>query len=399
MTRVILFTGKGGVGKTTVATATGLAAAQQGRRTLVMSTDPAHSVADALAIDVPATGRAHRVDDRLYARHAHPEEIVGPSWRIVADYLAGLLDGLGVDPVVAEEMTTLPGADEISALLALQQESRDGDWDVIIVDCAPSAETLRLLALPQTLAWHLKRWLPGQGARGGWRPAAASVAGLRLPGSDVVAAVDSWHTQMSQVAALVTGRQASVRLVLTPEQVVIAESRRTWTTLGLYGLGVDGIIVNRVLPSADASQPWLHGWNRAQAQGVDHVTESFAPLPVTVLPFLAAEPVGLAALGHVAEHLSAGGADLFAGVPQPPLRLSRTSDGYELCVDLPLVTASQVDLQRRDDDLIITVSGRHRVVTLPARVARCEVASAGMRDTTLRVRLVREVTDGVDTAV
>ena len=168
---------------------------------------------------------------------------------MVQDYLLSVLDTVGIDPVVAEELTRLPGAEEVAALLELRSQVESGPWDLVVVDCAPTAETLRLLALPEALAWHLERLLPAQrGLIRTLRPAAAAAAGVPLPDPAVVEAVTGWHRQMREVHRILTGDQTSVRLVLTPERVVIAESRRTWTSLSLYGFVVDAVVVNRVLP-------------------------------------------------------------------------------------------------------------------------------------------------------
>src|SRR3954469_5816857 len=230
--RVLLFTGKGGVGKTTTAAETAVHAARAGTKTLVMSTDAAHSLGDALDVDLtPARGGeqpVREVEPGLYALQVSASTSARTSWQTVRSYVHGLLDSLGVDPVVGEELTSLPGAEEVAALLELRAQVESGPWDLVVVDCAPTAETLRLLALPEALAWHLERLLPAQrGLIRTLRPAAAAAAGVPLPGPGVVEAVTGWHRQMRAVHRILTGDRTSVRLVLTPERVVIAESRRT----------------------------------------------------------------------------------------------------------------------------------------------------------------------------
>src|SRR5689334_2545663 len=266
--RVILFTGKGGVGKTTTAAATAVQAARAGVKTLVMSTDAAHSLGDALGVALGGSrsGSPVDVEPGLSALQITPPHLLGESWRVVQDYLLAVLDTVGVDPVVAEELTRLPGAEEVAALLELRSQVESGPWDLVVVDCAPTAETLRLLALPEALAWHLERLLPAQrGLIRTLRPAAAAAAGVPLPDPAVVEAVTGWHRQMREVHRILTGDQTSVRLVLTPERVVIAESRRTWTSLSLYGFVVDAVVVNRVFPdaAAEAGPPdaWRASWN------------------------------------------------------------------------------------------------------------------------------------------
>src|SRR6476646_1250724 len=268
--RVILFTGKGGVGKTTTAAATAVWAARQGVKTLVMSTDAAHSLGDALGVDLSPsrapdgdpldTDAVVEVEPGLSALHISAPHALRRSWRSVQDYLLAALGTLGLDSVVAEELTSLPGAEELVALLELRAQVESGRWDLVVVDCAPTAETLRLLALPEALAWHLERLLPAQRRLiRTLRPAAAAAAGVPLPQPGVLRAVSGWHHQMREVQHILTDPQTSVRLVLTPERVVVAESRRTWTSLSLYGFVVDAVVVNRLFPDAGAGAPAASG--------------------------------------------------------------------------------------------------------------------------------------------
>ena len=399
--RVILFTGKGGVGKTTTAAATAVQAARSGVRTLVMSTDAAHSLGDALAVDLGGSraGVPVDVEPSLSALQVSHSQQLGDSWRVVQDYLLSALDTLGIDSVVAEELTRLPGAEEIAALLELRSQVESGRWELVVVDCAPTAETLRLLALPEALAWHLERLLPAQrGLLRTLRPAAAAAAGLPLPEAGVIDAVTGWHKDMRAVHRLLTGDQASVRLVLTPERVVIAESRRTWTSLSLYGFVVDAVVVNRVFPDAGdgagdggVSDPWRSSWNTAQQAGLVEVRESFAGLPVVVTPYLPSEPIGVAALAELAaaqDGSTQARGDLLAPVTHRGLNVERTEEGFLLTLPLPLAHASDLGLQRRDDELLVAVGEHRRVLTLPAALQRCLVQGASVRDGLLRVRFV-----------
>ena len=392
--RVILFTGKGGVGKTTTAAATAVKAARAGVKTLVMSTDAAHSLGDALGVALGGSrsGSPVDVESGLSALQISPPHLLGESWRVVQDYLLAVLDTVGVDPVVAEELTRLPGAEEVAALLELRSQVESGPWDLVVVDCAPTAETLRLLALPEALAWPLERLLPAQrGLIRTLRPAAAAAAGVPLPDPAVVEAVTGWHRQMREVHRILTGDQTSVRLVLTPERVVIAESRRTWTSLSLYGFVVDAVVVNRVFPDATAEEgrtdAWRASWNTAQRGGLVEVCESFAGLPVVVTPYLPSEPIGAAALAALAE-AQEGGSDVLAPVTHRGLTVERTDEGFLLVLPLPLAHAADLGLQRRDDELVVTVGEHRRVLTLPSALQRCVVEGASVRDGLLRVRFV-----------
>jgi arsenite/tail-anchored protein-transporting ATPase len=364
------------VGKTTTAAALGVDAARHGARTLLMSTDGAHSLGDALGVDL------HRgpveVEPGLTAEHVSAAHGLSDAWRVVQDYLLGLLADVGIDPAVAEELTSLPGADEIAALVTLRERVRGGDWEVVIVDCAPTAETLRLLALPDSLAWHLRRWLP-EGST--WRPAAAAALGVPVPGPEVLGAVTLWHEQMADLKEILRAPRSSIRLITTPEKVVIAEARRTWTSLSLFGFEVDAVHVNRVFPMGP---DWLAGWNRAQADGLREVHRSFAGIPVVPMPYLPREPIGpdaLAELARECEEVRLTPDRLHRHAPaSPPLTVDETAGGYALSLRVPFVSASEVALGRRGDDLLIDVGEHHRVVTLPAALAPLAVSGAGVRE-------------------
>jgi len=394
--RILLFTGKGGVGKTTTAASTAVAAARHGISTLVMSTDTAHSLGDALGMSLgtgASAGQPVIVEPGLHALQVSTPHAVDASWRVVQDYLLHLLSTVGVDPVVAEELTSLPGAEEVAALLELQERAESGRWDLIVVDCAPTAETLRLLALPEALAWHLERLLPAQrGLLRSLRPAAAAASGFPLPGLEVVETVRGWLTRMRQVQRLLTGEQASVRLVLTPERVVIAESRRTWTSLSLYGFVVDQVVVNRVIPDATAEgqgrpDPWRAAWNAAQRDGLAQVAESFAGVPLTTTPYLAHEPVGADALAILAAARAGDdAATLLEPVTRRGLVVRRVGEDFVLLLPLPPVEAVEVALKRRVSELLVSGAGHRRVLTLPSALTRCVVRSAVVKDGTLRVR-------------
>jgi arsenite-transporting ATPase len=392
--RVILYTGKGGVGKTTTAAATAVSAAGLGLRTLVMSTDPAHSLGDALGVQLGSGGDPLAVPgaEGLVAQQTGPPQSLDASWRVVQSYLLSVLDAVGIDAVVAEEVTSLPGAEEITALLELRHQVDAGAWDLVVVDCAPTAETLRLLALPEALAWHLRRLMPGPRALiRSLRPAAAAAAGVPIPEPEVIDVVRGWHRRLQEVQRLLAGEETSVRLVLTPERVVIAESRRTWTSLSLYGYTVDGVVVNRVFPRAGHGDGWRAAWNAAQERGLEEVRESFHGIPLTLTPYLPGEPVGVAALASMAA----------AQQPGPPtketlldraegagLRIEREGDGFRLLLPLPLVGSGEVGLQRRGEDLLIVVGDHRRVLTLPAALQRCIVTGAAVRQSQLHVHFV-----------
>jgi arsenite-transporting ATPase len=382
--RLLLFTGKGGVGKTTVAAGTAALAASRGLKTLVVSTDAAHSLADAFGGPVGAAPT--EMESGLFAQQVDAQGRFERSWGEVQDYLLSVLSAAGVDPIEAEELTVLPGAEEILALLEVRDQAEADRWDLVVVDCAPTAETLRLLALPDALGWYMDRVFPVERrVVRSLRPVLGRVAGVPMPRDRVFDAVERLHRELRSARAALTAPSASVRLVLTPEAVVVAEARRTLTSLSLYGYRVDAVVANRVFPAAEGD-PWRAGWVQAQQAQLAEVAHSFAPLPVFTAPYGVAEPVGPDALVELAS-ATYGAVDAFAQPSvEDPVQVSRSGDEFVLSLALPLADRSETDLARVGDELVVTVGGHRRVLALPSALRRCTVAGAVLRDGRLRVR-------------
>ena len=382
--RVLLFTGKGGVGKSTIAAGTGALAAEAGRRTLVLSTDAAHSLAD--AFDAEVGGEPTPVADRLWVQQVDAQKRFEQSWAAIQRYLLSVLDVAGVDPVAAEELTVIPGAEEVLALLELRHQARAGDYDVIIVDCAPTAETLRLLALPEALGWYMSRVFPMQRrVVKALNPVLSRAAGVPMPEDTVFGALERLHGELDEVRSLLTGPESSVRLVLTPENVVLAEARRSYTTLSLFGYRVDGVVANRVFPQADADE-WRRGWVRAQDEVLGRVRESFHGVPVWESGYLATEPVGPAALLALARAAYDGADPVASPAGADPLTVTRDGRGSLLTLALPHVTSDEVDLARNGDELVMTVGAYRRLLTLPSGLARHRIVGARVDQGELQVR-------------
>jgi arsenite-transporting ATPase len=393
--RILLFTGKGGVGKTTTAAATAVRAAEAGNRVMICSTDPAHSLADAfacpigsaptpIALDGPAsTGRAGR--GSLHAQQLDARERLEAAWGEVRQYLVALLDWAGAEGIEAEELAVIPGLDEVFALADIKEFAEAGDYDLVVVDCAPTAETLRLLALPDALDWYMRRlWPIERRVVRSLRPMLTRVAGVPMPSDAVFDAVERLHAELAGVKAVLSDpERTSVRLVLTPEAVVVAEARRTLTTLSLYGYRVDAVIANRIFPSGD--DRWRDTWAKAQQAQLTAVEESFAPLPLLRLGYQQAEPVGLAALAEVGEQIYGEQDPL--GMPDGPgpISVRRGVDGFVLSVALPFVTKEEVGLTRRGDELSVTVGSWRRLLSLPSVLRRCVVTGARLSEGELLV--------------
>lgn len=383
--RILMFTGKGGVGKSTLAAATAALAARRGLRTLVMSTDAAHSLADAYDAHVPG-GRPTEIAAGLFVQQVDAQRRFEESWADIQRYLLSVLEVVGVDPVAAEELTVIPGAEEVLALLELRQQARSGAWDVIVIDCAPTAETLRLLALPEALGWYMQRMLPMQRRlTRALKPVLTKAAGVPMPADTVFDAIERLHAELGEVRALLAGPEASVRLVLTPERVVTAEARRSFTTLSLYGYRVDGVIANRVFP-AEGADDWRAGWVVAQDEVLAEAEASFSGMPVWRSVYRPHEPVGVPALVALATEVYAGHDPLAVPTGAGPFRVTRTAEGAIAHLALPGAERDQVHLGRNGDDLVVTVGSYRRLLTLPAGLARLQVAGARVEQGELQVR-------------
>jgi arsenite/tail-anchored protein-transporting ATPase len=380
--RVLLFTGKGGVGKTTTAAATASLIAAQGVKTLVLSTDPAHSLSDSL--QVPPGAEPSECSPGLFVQQIDVDAALTRSWQEIQGYLRTLLETSGIDQLRAEELTALPGAEEILALLELRSQVRSGQWDCVVVDCAPTADTLRLLALPEALDWYLTRLYPiERRVVRALRPVLGATLGTALPQESVLEAADRLRGELLDVQELLQSPMTSVRLVLTPESVVVAEARRTFTALTLFGYTVDSVVVNRVFPPG--GDAWRAGWVAAQSDQLREVRDSFSPLPVRLGTYQDREPLGVGALVAFGASLY-DGADPMAAPPDRELMVvRRKGNGFELSVALPLVDRGDLDLARVADDLVITAAGRRRVLALPSALRRCTVEAAALVDGTLNV--------------
>ena len=380
--RVLLFTGKGGVGKTTLAAATAARLAETGRKTLVVSTDPAHSLGDALG--VPLTGDPSEPADGLFASQLDVRRLVDGNWQQLRAHLRTLLSGAGVDELAAEELTVLPGVEELLALSEVYRLAAVGPWEVVVVDCGPTAETLRLLALPDALAGYLERLFPTH--RRVVRGLLAGVAGTRQ--------IDRWDAAADALsrlaerlealrAALADRSRTSVCLVTTPERVVAAETRRTLTALAVQGIRVDGLVANRLIPvfgpKRGPSATWLHTRRAEQEAVLTELAET--GVPMRTVPHLAAEPIGVPALLALAADLYDDHDPLSGpGTADPLLSVSGEGSGlaarYRLRIALPLTDDADIDLARVGDELALTVDGRRRLLTLPPVLRRCDVTGA-----------------------
>src|SRR4051795_1944338 len=300
--RILLFTGKGGVGKTTVAAATAARAAEHGLRTIVCSTDPAHSLAD--AFDAPLGDRPTPIAGRLFGQQLNARVRFEEAWDDVRSYFVDLLDWAGADAVEAEELAVIPGLDEVFALADIKEFATNGEYDLVVVDCAPTAETIRLLSLPDVLGWYMERMFETQRRLTRLaRPILQRVSGVPIAGDGVFGAIRRFYERLDGVRELLTdGDITSARLVVNPERLVVAEARRTYTYLSLFGYHVDAVIANRMLPAA-VDDPWFDKWKRSQIAHLEVINDAFAPLPVLAAELAGNELIGCEELSQFARDL------------------------------------------------------------------------------------------------
>ena len=389
--RTILFTGKGGVGKTTAAAGTATAAAAAGHRTLVLSTDAAHSLADAFGLPIGA--EPTEVATNLFVQQVDAQRRFEQSWADVQGYLLTVLDAAGVDRITAEELTVIPVAEEVLALLEVRTHALSGQWDVLVVDCAPTAETLRLLALPEALGWYMERVFPMRGRiLKAISPVLKKATGVPLPQDDVFDAIERLHADLQEVHSILTGKESSVRLVLTPETVVVAEARRALTTLCLFGFTVDGVVANRVFPDA-GSDAWRAQWVSAQASVLREVEHSFSGLPIWRSPYRSTEPVGVEALQDFATAAYGGDDPLATPEGEGPMTIKRTPQGAVLRIALPFAARSDIDLARHGDELVVTVGSYRRLLALPTALRSHTIDGAKIEGGALKVRFIAEERD------
>lgn len=386
--RVLLFTGKGGVGKTTVAAATAVRAANAGLRTLVMSTDPAHSLADSFEMRIGST--ATEVMENLWAEQVDAQERLEANWREIQDYMVQLMNWAGTETIQAEELTVIPGLDEIFALIDVKTHVESGRYDLLVVDCAPTAETLRLLSLPEIMNWYIERiWPVERKVVKVVRPIMSKMTTLPIAGDNVFAAVERLHANLDAVKGILTDeRVSSVRLVLNPEKMVISEARRTYTYLGLFGYRVDAVVVNRIIPP-DVTDPYFGKWKDIQAEHLATVHESFEPVPILEARLFDREMIGVPLLMEMGDEVY-GDLDATSILyVDDPIRVRKRGTGYVLTMRLPFVSRDDMDVHRRGEELYVRVGSYKRNLILPQTLKRMVVREARFAGDHLDVVFVR----------
>jgi arsenite/tail-anchored protein-transporting ATPase len=397
--RTILYTGKGGVGKTSVAAATARRCAAAGLRTLAMSTDAAHSLAESLAL-TPATEPGIRpAADNLWVLEVDAQDELTRHWAGVQAWLGGMLAERGIDRIAAEELTVLPGMDEVFALLRLREQHDSGEWDAIIVDCAPTGETLRMLSFPEIAQWWMERAFPLERQLLAAAPLVRALLDIPLPTGEVFADLQRLSENLLAMNALLRDHEhTSVRLVMTPDRMVIGEAMRTFTYLNLYGYLTDAVVVNRVFP--EQAGEYFSAWRRLQEESLELVQSAFTPVPVLTVPYFEQEVMGSAMLDRLGETLfglagstgplaSTAAAALMHTTITQELVSSPDGEGATLRLALPLARKADIDLKQVGQQLVVSVGGRRRTIMLPPTMAGLTPTGARFDDDVLEVTFSR----------
>jgi arsenite-transporting ATPase len=382
--RTILYTGKGGVGKTSVAAASARALAARGLRTLVISTDPAHSLAESLGAVL--TGEPSEVAPGLWGQQISAQEEMQRHWSAVRDWMGELLAERGVDRISAEELTVPPGMDELFSLLVLREHHASEEFEAIVVDCAPTGETLRLLSFPDVARWWIEKVFPFERQiLAAARPLARTLLDIPLPDQKVFAEVQRLSEKLIAMNAILRDREhCSIRLVMNPDRMVIGEAMRTFTYLGLYGYLCDAVIVNRLF--GEGVGEYFAAWRQTQEQHMTLVREAFEPVPVLTAPYFEQEVIGAEMLDRLAGAVFSDadpGAVLFSGMSQ---ELTVSEDGEaSLRLALPLADKGQISLKKIGSELVVAVDGQRRTISLPPAMAQMRAGAARFEDGELQI--------------
>jgi arsenite-transporting ATPase len=392
--RVILMTGKGGVGKTSVAAATGLRCAELGYKTLVLSTDPAHSLADSFDMELGHDPRT--VMPNLWGAELDALMELEGNWGAVKRYITQVLQARGLEGVEAEELAILPGMDEIFSLVRMKRHYDEGDFDVLIIDSAPTGTALRLLSLPEVAGWYMRRFYkPLQAVSVALRPLVEPIfrpiAGFSLPNQEVMDAPYEFYQQLEALEKVLTDNmKTSVRLVTNPEKMVIKESLRAHAYLSLYNVGTDLVIANRIIPD-EVADPFFQRWKENQQQYRHEIHENFRPLPVKEVPLYSEEMCGLDALKRLKETLYADEDPTQVYYKETTLRVVQDENQYSLEVYLPGIPKDKINLSKTGDELNIRIGNHRRNLVLPQALAALQPAGAKIEADYLKIRFQEPV--------
>jgi arsenite-transporting ATPase len=382
--RLILFTGKGGVGKTTLSAATALLSAKKGYKTLVISTDAAHSLSD--SFEVPLANTPIKIAPNLSGREVNALEEIEKKWGDIKAYLTEFFASQGINSVEAEELSVFPGMEELFSLMEIRNYRKTNEYDVIIVDCAPTGDTLRLLSAPEITNWYLKHIFPIQRtAAKAVRPVARRILPFPFPEDKIFEAMKKLTLQLAEMKEILEDvKRTSIRLIVNPEKMVIKEAQRAYTFFNLFGFSVDLIIVNRMIPS-QVEDPYFLEWKAIQEQYYHTIEEIFAPLPLLSLPLFSREIVGLPLLEEIARAVYGDQDPTQLYFSQKPIQIEKVDGRYILSLNLPFVEKGALDLTQKGEELIVRAGSFKRNILLPRILLHHSVQAAKFEGERLRI--------------
>ena len=388
--RIIFFAGKGGVGKTSVAAATGIKVAQRGHKTVVMSLDVAHSLADIFDLDRGLLdqnkGQPIGVHDNLWIQELDIQEEIQRYWGDIHMYFSGLLNQTGMDEVLAEELAVLPGMEEVSLLLYINKYIREKEYDVILLDCAPTGESLRFISIPTTLDWYMKKIFKWERTLAKYvRPLAKRVTDIPLPDDNYFQAIQDLFEKLKGVdQVLVDPEITTVRLVTNPEKVVLKETQRAFMYFCLYKMNIDAIIMNRILP-ATVTDSYFSNWLKGQQHNLVEAAEFFNPVPIFPVNLFSGEIIGYDYLRDLADQIYADRNPLERFYTEEPYQLIKEKSNYRLKLKLPFISKEDVVLSKVYEELVIRIGGYKRHILLPRQVASLNSVTAKMEGEYLNI--------------
>ncbi|ABL64280.1 TRC40/GET3/ArsA family transport-energizing ATPase [Chlorobium phaeobacteroides] len=379
--RLILMTGKGGVGKTSMAAATGLRCAELGYKTLVLSTDPAHSLAD--SFDMALGHNPNRVSNNLWGAELDVLKELEQNWGTVKRYITGVLQARGLEGIQAEELAILPGMDEIFGLVRVFRHHKEGDYDVLIIDSAPTGTALRLLSIPEVAGWYMRRlYKPFEKVALYLRPLVEPIfrplAGFSLPDKEMMDVPYEFYEQIDALGKILTDHAVtSVRLVTNPEKMVIKESLRAHAYLGLYNIAVDLVIANRIIPP-EVTDPYFTFWKENQTLYRQEIQDNFAPLPVKEVPLYSREICGMQTLEKLKEMLYGNEDPAQVYYKEQTFQIKQTTQGFTLELYIPGIPKDQIQLGKNGDELHVRIGNHRRNMVLPQALASLKTTGAEM---------------------
>jgi arsenite-transporting ATPase len=382
MVKIILFTGKGGVGKTVIAAATGLSAAKRGYRTLVMSTDPAHSLGDSL--DLRLGPEPIEIMPNLWAQESDINYNLQKYWGKIQGWLIALFAWQGLDEVTAEELTVFPGMDELASLLLVYFHHQSGQYDTIVVDCAPTGEALRFLTFPEVAKWWMAKFLPiGKRLVS---PLVHLIYGMPLPDKKAFDDAENLRWQLGEIRSLLIDPNLTrIRLVANPEKMVIRESQRAYTDLNLFNYPVDLLICNKIIPEEAAGSYWEE-WKKRQEEYLKFIEECFSPLPMLKVPLLKHEVVGVETIQEIAELLYGKEDPTRTFFERKGIAIQRENSDYLLTLELPFIEKGDISLLKTGEELVVRISNLKRNILLPPVLSSLKPAEAKLEEGYLQIR-------------